>query len=111
VKPDGRERVHRRDDEQARERRHELRVSTSTGTRQQGPMRHQGDGLGSGHGGKRGIQRPERVHELEQIAPKDGRHESEPRHREIEGCPVRGGHDLGELRRWSALSTCVDRQW
>jgi hypothetical protein len=80
VKPDGQERVHHRDNEQARERLHEPRVSTSTGTRQQGPVRHQGDGLGSGHGGEHGIQRPEHVHELEQIA---------PRHHEIKGCPVR----------------------
>jgi hypothetical protein len=109
MKPDGRERVHHRDDEQVCEHLHEPRVNTSTGTRQQGPVWHQGDGLGSGHGGEHDIQRPERVHELEQIAPKDGRCESEPRHREKKGCPVRRGRDLGELRRWPALSTCVDR--
>jgi hypothetical protein len=44
--------VHRKDDEQAREHRLEPRVSTSTGTRQQEPVRHQGDGLGSDHGGE-----------------------------------------------------------
>jgi hypothetical protein len=53
AKPDGRERVHHKDDGQAHKHRLEPRVSTSTGTRQQGPVRHQGDGLGSGHGGER----------------------------------------------------------
>jgi hypothetical protein len=59
VKPDGRERVHRRDDEQTRERRYEPRVSTSNGTRHQGPIWHQGDGIGSSHGGERGREQGE----------------------------------------------------
>ena len=59
MKPDGRERVHRRDDEQTRERRYEPRVSTSNGTRHQGPIWHQGDGIGSSHGGERGREQGE----------------------------------------------------
>jgi hypothetical protein len=86
--------VHRRDDEQARERQREPRASTSAGAREQGRVRHQGDGLGSGHGGERdreqrrrspmaeeGFARPsamknwERAEELDEL----GRAETQPR--------------------------------